>query len=81
MPTAERPAAESAIGRAPEDLTLPERRALAGSWIALEIYTPQTVPLRRIEAIGAGVDDCIAMLRRRGLDPAKFEFTVLKPPY
>lgn len=81
MPTTQRPAAEEAIGHSPEELSLPQRRALAGSWIALEIYSPQTTPLRRIEAIGASVEECAAVLRRRGLDPAKFEFTVLKPPY
>ncbi|MBI3665178.1 MAG: hypothetical protein HY236_02965 [Acidobacteria bacterium] len=74
-------AAESILGRAPEDLSLEERHALAGSFVALQIYTPAELPLRRIEAIGDTVQDCITMLRRRGLDPSKFEFTPLKPPY
>ena len=77
----ERPSAESILGRAPEDLSLEERTALAGSFIALQIYTSKELPLRRIEAIGDTVQDCMAMLRRRGLDPLKFEFTPLKPPY
>jgi hypothetical protein len=81
MPTTDRAAAEQSIGRAPEELTLPQRRALAGSWIALEIYSPKTIPLRRIEAIGGSVEECAAVLRRRGLNPANFEFTILKPPY
>lgn len=81
MPATTQTAAKAAIGRAPEDLDLTERRELAGNWIALEIYTPKTTPLRRIEAIGPSVEECVALLRRRGLDPAKFEFTVLKPPY
>jgi hypothetical protein len=81
MATTEKPSVESILGRAPEELTLPERSALVGSWIAMEIYTPKTLPLRRIEAVGDSVDECIALLRRRGLDPAKFEFTILKPAY
>ena len=68
-------------GRSPEDLSLEERRALAGSWIALELYSPQTVPLKQIRAIAGSVAECAAALRREGLDPAKFEYTMLKQPY
>ena len=70
-----------AIGRAPEALTLEERLNLAGKFIALEIYSPETTPLRRIEAIGNSAGDCIAQLTSRGLDPEKFEFSRLPPPY
>lgn len=81
MATTERPPVDRILGRSPEDLSIEERAAFAASWIALEIYTPQTTPLRRIEAIGAEVAECIAMLRARNLDPAKFEFSRLKPAY
>ena len=54
---------------------------LTGQYIALEIYTPETIPLRRIEAIGDSILECIQMLKSRGLDPTKFEFTRLPPPY
>lgn len=70
-----------AIGRSPEALTLAERVAFAGKRIALEIYTPETLPLRRIEAIGDSLSECLQMLRDRGLDPAQFEFQLLPPPY
>jgi hypothetical protein len=70
-----------ALGRNPDRLTLDERAALAGKTIALEIYTPATFPLRRIEAIGDSLDACIRMLRERGLDPRHFEFTPLHPAY
>lgn len=70
-----------AIGRAPERLTLEERLALTGKFIALEIYSPNTLPLRRIEAIGDSVDECLRELAQRGLDPAQFEFSRLPPPY
>jgi hypothetical protein len=70
-----------AIGRAPEVLTLEERLALAGKFVALEIYSPETLPLRRIEAIGDLVPECIRQLVERGLDPARFEFSRLGPPY
>jgi len=70
-----------AIGRSPDRLTLEERRALAGQFIALEIYTPEALPLRRIEAIGNTMQDCVRQLASRGLDPLRFEFSRLAPPY
>lgn len=70
-----------AIGRAPERLTLAERTALAGKYVAFEFYTPETLPFRRIEAIGDSVEECIRMLKKRGLDPHRFEFSRLAPPF
>ena len=81
MATLEKSAAETVVGRSPDQLTLDERHALAGRWIALQIYSPQTTPLRRIEALGSSVGECIEMLRRRSLDPFQFEFSPLRPPY
>ena len=52
-----------------------------GKYIALEIYTPDDLPLRRIEAIGDSVQECVRQLVARGLDPVRFEFTRLGPPY
>jgi len=72
---------DKTIGRAPEELTLEERLHLTGKYIALEIYSPSTAPLRRIEAIGDSVADCVRTLRSRGLDPENFEYTRLTPPY
>lgn len=72
---------QRAIGRSPDRLTLAERNALAGKYIALEIYTPENLAYRRIEAIGDSLADCMRMLKSRGLDPAHFEFTRLPPPY
>ena len=84
--------AENAVGRAPEELSLPERFELAGKWIALELYAPPEVAqvdgrpemalrLRRVRAIGDSAEECIRQLRAAGHDPADFEFTLLKPPY
>jgi hypothetical protein len=73
--------ADRAIGRAPEQLSLEERLELTGKHIALEVYTPEALPLRRIEAIGDSIEECVRMLVSRGLDPRKFEFTRLSPPY
>jgi hypothetical protein len=81
MPARKSTDPRQAIGRSPDALTLEERLAFAGKRIALEIYTPQTLPLRRIEAIGDSFADCLRMLRERGLDPAHFEFRLLPPPY
>jgi len=72
---------QRAIGRAPDRLPLEDRIRLAGKCIALEIYSPETVPLVRIEAIGDSLADCIRMLKSRGLDPAHFEFRRLPAPY
>ena len=66
---------DDAIGRAPELLTLEQRHKLTGMYIALEIYSPATLPLRRIEAIGESVADCVQMLKSRGLNPVDFEYT------
>jgi len=81
MAATEKPALETLLGRSPDQLSLEEHRALVGSWIALELYGVKTTPLRRIEAIGDRVQDCILMLRNRGLDPRNFEFSPLRPPY
>ena len=75
------PTAESVLGRSPDELTLTERLRLAGQFVALEIYTPKTLPLRRIEAIGPSIEECVRMLRARGLDPRSFEVQRLLPPY
>jgi len=72
---------QQAIGRAPERLTLEERLALIGKFVALEIYTPDALPLRRIEAIGDSVEQCLQQLIQRKHDPAHFEFSRLEPPY
>jgi hypothetical protein len=69
------------LGRSPDRLTIRERTELAGKLIALEIYTPKTIPLRRIEAVGDSIEDCIRVLRKRGLDPKKFEFRRLTPSF
>ena len=70
-----------ALGRSPDKLSVEERLALAGKYIALEIYTPEALPLRRIEAIGDSLADCLRELQRRGLDPLRFEFSRLPAPY
>ena len=73
--------AERALGRNPDDLSIADRLALAGKFIALEIYTPEALPLRRIEAIGDSVEACVKMLVSRGLSPARFEFRRITPAY
>jgi hypothetical protein len=72
---------KSLIGREPERLTLDEHNALLGQWIAIEIYDPERLPLRQIAAVGTSVAECVAALRARGLDPERFEFILMRPPY
>ncbi len=69
------------VGRAPEQLTIDERLAVAGQWAALELYTPKTLPARTIAALGATVGDCIRQLRERGAEPERYEFVLLTPPF
>ncbi len=80
------------IGREVDDLSLPERLEYANKWVAFRIYTPPEkvakdgiefvdVRLRKIEAAGNSIEECVAQLRRQNLSPADFEFTILKPPY
>lgn len=66
------------VGRAPDQLSLPERALLRGRWIALEMYSPSTLPLKRIEAVGSSPGDCAAELKRRGLKPSEFEFSLFR---
>ncbi len=69
------------MGRSPDELTIQERHEWAGLWIALEVYSPATLPLRLIQAIGESPADCIASLQAMGLDPTRFELSILKPAY
>lgn len=71
----------AALNRSPERLSLEERFALAGKFVALEVYTPDAIPLRRIEAIGDSAAECIQGLKARGLDAARFEFVQITRPY
>jgi len=68
------------LGRSPDGLSLKERIALARKWAAFELYTPRTLPLRVMEAIGDSPAECVRMLRGRGLDPTRFEIVPLKAP-
>ncbi|HBY59912.1 MAG TPA: hypothetical protein DEH78_08815 [Solibacterales bacterium] len=69
------------LGRAPEQLSLDERRAFAGWWVALELYSPATLPERTIAAAAPGAAACLKRLHDRGRDPRKFELTVIQPPF
>jgi hypothetical protein len=69
------------MGRSPERLSIAELTALAGKMVALEVYTPETTPIRTIQAIGDSAEDCVAQLTARGADPRRFEFLMLKAPY
>lgn len=64
------------LGKAPESLSLKERMALAGKWIALELYTPETLPLKVIDAIGDSAAECIRQLEARGQNPRGYEFSI-----
>jgi hypothetical protein len=73
--------ADRFLGRPLESLSLKERWQLAGFWVALELYTPERVPLRTIEALADTAGGCAEQLRRRGLEADRFEFSILPQPY
>lgn len=64
------------IGRAPARLSPVELACLSGHWMALEIYTPETVPLHRIVAVGATAADCMKELAASGRNPRQFEYVL-----
>jgi hypothetical protein len=69
------------IGKAVDGLPLSDRWALSGHWIALELYSPQRLPLRLIQAVGVSPRECIQQLQERNLNPALYEFEALNQPY
>lgn len=69
------------IGRAPDRLDLATREETVGKVIAMRLYSPQNLALQRIEAIGDSVNQCVAQLKERGLDPFDHEFSRLNPPF
>ncbi len=68
------------MGREIDRLTLAEQIVLAGNWVGLEIYTPDTLPVRTIAVVGSSVADCIRQLTARKQDPRRFEFRPFKRP-
>jgi hypothetical protein len=64
---------DSAIGHAPEELSLPLRQEIAGLWAAFELYDPKRLPLRKIVALAPTSAACFAALRVRDLDPTLYE--------
>ena len=69
------------VGKSLESFKLADRWAVTGLWVATELYSPERLPLRIIEAIGSSAPECIDQLRRRGLDPTQFEYEPVPQPY
>lgn len=67
------------IGRSLDGLTLAERVALTNQWIALELYSPEMLPLRVIAAVGGDVHQCVQRLTERGLDPTRYYYEAIPP--
>jgi hypothetical protein len=61
------------VGFEIDGLDYQQRLALAGKYVALELYSPQTKPVRKIEAVSDSPSGRIRDLKARGLDPAQFE--------
>ncbi|MCL4794796.1 MAG: hypothetical protein KJZ84_09540 [Bryobacteraceae bacterium] len=78
MPTAA--GLDSFLGRAPESLNIAELNSLHGAWAAVELYSPATTPLRRIQALAPHQAACLEQLAARGLDPRQYEVLMLRRP-
>jgi hypothetical protein len=72
---------ERFVGRLPDTLNYDERVELDGKWVAVELYSPVTLPLRKFEAVGASAAECRRQLAARGLDPANYEYLPLTKPF
>ena len=72
---------EKFVGRSPDRLTLDEREALVGYYMARRVYTPNNLALQRIEAVGESVVACVEKLKRAEKNPLDYEFTRFNPPY
>lgn len=65
------------LGRNPDELKLPEISQLAGVWLALEVYNPANLALRRIAALGDSPEVCQAALREQGKDPGDYQYILM----
>lgn len=72
---------KEALGHAPEELPLPLRQSLTGKWVALELYDPKRLPLRKIEAVGESPSECFAALRAAGKELTHYEVVRLAAPF
>ncbi len=66
-------------GLEPDMLSFDQRLALAGRWIAVDIYTPRTLPVRRIVVVGESAVDCARQLAEQGEDPSRYEYQRVPP--
>ncbi|MCW5965223.1 MAG: hypothetical protein KIT83_14395 [Bryobacterales bacterium] len=64
--------------RNPDEFSLRERRQISGNWVALELYTPENLALRRIAAVGDSPSACRRQLRESGKSPADYEYIFLR---
>jgi hypothetical protein len=71
---------EQLVGRELDSLNYVERLALAGKWVALELYKANNPLKRRIEWIAASQSECALGIRSKGLDPGKYEFLRVTRP-
>ena len=65
------------LGRNPDELKLPEISQLAGVWLALELYNPANLALRRIAALGDSPEAAIRAART-GKDPSNYQFILMQ---
>ncbi len=72
---------KNVIGKSIDALPLKVRWTLTGRWMAVELYSPERLPLRILAAVGDDARDCVAQLRANGVDPALYHFELITEPY
>jgi hypothetical protein len=81
MPSVSNLNLEKFAGRSHDRLTLDERAALVGYYMARQVYSPKNLALQRIETVGESVGACVENLKRAGKNPLDYEFTRFNPAY
>ncbi len=66
------------IGRAPEEILARERAEANGLWVALELYDPVRLPLRKIAAVGRNAREALKALEARGEAVGRYEVVRLR---
>lgn len=69
------------LGKSLDGLSLDDKWKLAGCWMATELYSPQRLPLRIMQAIGPDAFACVRQLRAAGLNPELYEYSPIPQPY
>ncbi len=66
------------VGLAIDELSWEQKRRADGQWVAVRIYDPVSLPLRKIEAVGNSAAEVLGRVAERGEDARRFEAVRLR---